>query len=214
MARVLSLTSIFFLEQLLSFCTFTSPPVSTLIPYFCLIHNLDFFTTATISVVLVYATFLIASIRKCVQQKVTQFIRLLDFIFPICVLFHHHKHQCVRETTTQQQQRKRVKILLHKSKKTLLPTERQNVHISPQQTFAYTHKYKFKIWIPHTWDFAHLTSTNNSSHQTGLDPVKIPAMFFFSFQNFQHHSNWCDCATTKRKISVCDCIQHEHTRER
>lgn len=40
--------------------------------------------------------FLIASIRKSATKGNT-FIRLLGFILPICVLFHH-KHQCIRET--------------------------------------------------------------------------------------------------------------------
>lgn len=158
-----------------------------------------------------------------------QFIRLLDFIFPICVLFHHHKHQCVRETTTQQQ-RKRVEILLHKSKKTLLRTKRQNVHISPQQTFAYTPKSKYEFLtreILLIWRAPTTTATWTTAINQDLIRWKFSQYFFlFHFKTFniivigaivqqQNERSVCAIASsmsTREKDNVCAQYMQWHRR--
>lgn len=178
----------FLLECFLSFFCFPPLPLSLcsllLRPYFQF-----YFGCAR------FAIFLIASIRKSATKGNT-FIRLPGFIFPICVLFHH-KHQCVRETN---QKKKRW----HKSKKTLLPTERKNVQIPIYTNICahtHTHIHTFEIWKFPTHEILFATHATTTTTTTVIkqDLIRLKTRNCL-FQNFQHHSNWCDCATTNRKI--------------
>lgn len=126
---------------------------------------------------------------KRVQQKAA-YSSFSCFYFSICVLFHH-KHQCVGKTNW-------TMVRIKADFVTVFPffflIRRAFFDIFKKSTCIHVVAWVCRIL---TW---------KRCRQTRLDPAK---MWNCLFQNFQHHGNWCDCAT-KNSFAIIYSSKHMH----